>query len=73
MIEYDELHTSHQADGSIRREPSCWCDLCGWGYEIVANADGEIHICHRHSADEVRDFWTGRIQGYNEGQQELFD
>ena len=44
--------------------PCIWCDVCGWGFTIIGNADGEIHFCHRHNADEVRQFWTGERPGY---------
>ena len=52
-----------------------WCDLCGWGDTVnwYGSKEDQYHFCHRHKADEVRDWWQGRILGYFERQRDLFD
>lgn len=48
------------------KSPFIWCDLCGWGDTIIGDADGVMHFCRRHKADEVKRFLDGEIPGYFE-------
>lgn len=62
-------------DGTRGIEEIIWCDICGWG-DTVRNQgfpEDDYHFCHRHGADQVRDFMQGRLQGYFDGQIDLLE
>lgn len=49
-----------------------YCDLCGWG-DTVRNQgypSDPHHFCHRHKADEVREYMNGERQSYWEWLQD---
>lgn len=43
-----------------------YCDICGWGDTIQNQGfpDDPHHFCHRHKADEVRDYMNGDVLSY---------
>ena len=60
----------HQLDGTETMEPYIYCDICGLADTVLwySQVDDPYHFCHRHGADQVRDFMTGRLKGYDDGQ-----